>query len=167
MISKFLQVVLLASVKYFLTIPYALLIGMDYEMAVAAIIIGGISGFFFFYYLLKPVTGLFKSFKPFTCRIMPEVIRNRFSGFCSNWLNPRKKVFFSRRSRTIVKIKRNYGMWGIIIATPVLLSIPVGAFLARHYYRGHRKIVLYMLMSIAGWGILFSVLLRFFPGVME
>lgn len=167
MISKFLQVVLLASVKYFLTIPYALLIGMEYEMAVAAIIVGGISGFFFFYYLLKPVTGLFKRIKPFTCRMMPEVLRSRVAGFCSNWLVPRKKVLFSRRSRSIVNIKRSYGMWGIIITTPVLLSIPVGAFLARHYYRGHRRIVLYMLMSIAGWGILFSVLLRFIPGVMD
>ena len=40
MVSKFIQIVLLASVKYFLTIPYTILIGMDYKTAVIAIEIG-------------------------------------------------------------------------------------------------------------------------------
>jgi hypothetical protein len=29
-------------------------------------------------------------------------------------------------------------MWGIILLTPVLLSLPVGAFLLRKYYRNNR-----------------------------
>lgn len=165
MVSKFLQVLILASVKYFLTIPYALVIGLQYEMAVTAIVAGGILGFFFFYYLLKPVSAGLKHLRPLACRIMPQFIRDRYSGFCTTWVTPKKKALFSRRSRTIVRIKRKYGMWGIVVTTPVLLSIPVGAFLARHYYKGERKIVLYMMMSILGWGILFSAALRLFPGI--
>ena len=167
MISKFLQVLFLASVKYFLTIPYAMIIGLRYELAVLAILFGGIGGFLFFYYLVKPVAKGIKSMKPLVCRIMPSSLRNRASCFCERWLEPGKKALFSRRSRTIVKIKRSYGMWGIIITTPVLLTIPVGAFLARHYYSHNRKIVFYMLFSIIGWGILFSAFLRLFPGILQ
>ena len=165
MISKFLQVLILASVKYFLTIPYALVIGLQYEQAVTAIVAGGVLGFFFFYYLLKPLSAGLKLLRPLSCRLMPQVFRERYTMFCANYLTPKKKLLFSRRSRTIVRIKRKYGMWGIVVTTPVLLSIPVGAFLARHYYKGERKIVLYMMMSILGWGILFSAALRLFPGI--
>jgi hypothetical protein len=57
-------------------------------------------------------------------------------------------------------------MWGLIVTTPVLLSIPLGAFLARRYYSHQRRIVLYMMGSIMGWGILLSAFLRLFPGIM-
>lgn len=166
MISKILQVVLLASVKYFLTIPYALIIGLQFEYAVAAIMMGGIGGFLLFYYFMKPASRLIRSLLPAFCRIVPDGFRARFSLFCKRWINPRKRQLFTKRSRRIVKIKRTYGLWGIVVATPVILSIPVGAFLARHYFSHHRNIVLYMLGSIAGWGIIFSALLSLFPGIM-
>jgi hypothetical protein len=166
MISKILQVALLASVKYFLTIPYALLIGLQFEYAVTAIMLGGIGGFLLFYYLMKPVSRLIRSIMPAVCRIMPDKFGERYSLFCNRWINPRKRILFTKRSRRIVKIKRTFGLWGIVVATPVLLSIPVGAFLARHYYSHYRYIVLYMLGSIAGWGIIFSALLSLFPGIM-
>jgi hypothetical protein len=167
MVSKFLQIVLLASVKYFLTIPYALLIGMNYNLAVLAIITGGVAGFIFFYYLFKPVSMFFSRAKPMVCRFIPEAIRMRYADFCKSWLHPRRKELFSKRSRRIVTIKRKFGMWGIIVTTPVILSIPVGAYLARHFYKGDRHIVLYMLLSIISWGIVFSSILRIFPGIAQ
>lgn len=167
MILKILQVVLLASVKYFLTIPYALVIGLQYEYAVASIIVGGLGGFLVFYYFLKPVSRLIRSVKPMICRIVPGPLQERYSGFCNRYLRPGQKLLFTRRNRRIVRIKRSFGLWGIVITTPVLLSIPVGAFLARHYYPNNRRMVAYMLGSILGWGILFSAVLSLFPGVVE
>jgi hypothetical protein len=167
MFFKLLQVILLSSVKYFLTIPYAFLIGLKVEAAIPAILIGGMGGFLFFYYLLKPISGWLGLLKPLACKIMPPTFRMRYASFCNLWLVPKKKAFFTRRNRRIVKIKRSYGMWGIVIATPVLLTIPVGAFLARHYYSKNRKIILYMMASIAGWGVVFSAILQLFPGIIQ
>jgi hypothetical protein len=166
MVSKFIQIVFLASVKYFLTIPYAILIGMDYKTAAVAIITGGIGGFLFFYFMLKPILHLIPLIKQFIYRIIPEYFKKQFADYYARWISPRKKAYFSRQSRLIVRIKRSYGMWGLIITTPVLLSIPIGAILARRYYSHHRRIVLYMMGSIMCWGILFSAFLRLFPGIM-
>jgi len=167
MFFKLLQVVFLASVKYFSTIPYAFLIGLKFEVALPAILIGGMGGFLFFYYLFKPISGWFALLKPLAIKIIPLSFRMRHSSFCKLWLDPKKKTLFTRRNRRIVKIKLSYGMWGIIIATPVLLSIPVGAFLTRHYYSKNRKIVFYMMASIVGWGIVFSSFFLFFPGIVQ
>ena len=167
MFFKLLQVILLSSVKYFLTIPYAFLIGLKVEAALPAILIGGMGGFLFFYYLVKPISGWLSLLKPLACKIMPLSFRMRYSSFCKLWLDPKKKAFFTSRNRRIVKIKRSYGMWGIVIATPVLLTIPVGAFLARHYFSKNRKIVFYMMGSIVGWGIVFSAVLHLFPGIIQ
>ncbi len=166
MVSKFIQIVLLASVKYFLTIPYAIIIGMDYKTAAVAIITGGLGGFLFFYFLLKPILHIFHKIKQFIYRIIPEYFKKQYSDSCTRWFAPRKKAYFSRRSRLIVRIKKSYGMWGLIITTPVLLSIPLGAILARRYYSHQRRIVLYMMGSIMGWGILYSAFLRLFPCIM-
>ncbi len=64
----------------------------------------------------------------------------------------------------IVRLKNNYGLWGIVITTPVLLSIPVGAFLASHYFPRNKRIVSYMLASIVAWGVLLSSILLLLPG---
>lgn len=167
MVLKFIQIVLLASVKYFLTIPYAILIGMDYKTSVIAIVSGGIGGFIFFYYLLNPFMKITSKMKPLIWRIIPEYFKTQYLVYYTRWISPKKKVFFSRRSRLIVRIKRSYGMWGLILTTPVLLSIPLGAILARRYYSHHRRIVLYMMGSIMCWGILLSAFLRIFPGMVQ
>lgn len=167
MVLDFLQVFVLASIKYLLTLPYALVIGMDYEAAVVAILSGGIVGFFFFYYLRKPASWVLRAVRAATCRIVPDSIRGKASGWCNNMINPAKKALFTRRNRRIVQIKKTYGFWGLIIATPVFLSIPVGAFLASHFYAGNRKIVVYMVLSIITWGGVFSGILRLFPGIMQ
>ena len=43
-VLKLINVFLLASVKYFFSFPYALVIGLNYEQAIVSVMIGGISG---------------------------------------------------------------------------------------------------------------------------
>lgn len=166
MVFKFLQIVLLASLKYFLTIPYALLIGLEYKYAVFAIVLGGILGFFFFYFLSTKIIRLFRKIRKRTCEMTPLWAKKKF-GFVCDYLNqPRDKIIFSRKNRFIVRIKQNYGIWGIVITTPVLLSIPLGAFLANYYYPGNKKLIYYMMISIILWGALFSAVLLLFPNLI-
>lgn len=165
MIFKIVHVILLASVKYFLTLPYAMIIGLDYKQAILAVLIGGIGGFLFFFYLSKPVIGLYRAARPFFYRLLPISFKIRYQNFYKNRKQPGKIKRFTRKNRFLAKFRRTYGFWGIIISTPLFLTIPVGAFLAGKYYRRRRFLVLYMILSIVGWGVVLSGIVHLFPAV--
>jgi hypothetical protein len=80
-------------------------------------------------------------------------------------MKKKPKRIFTRRNRFITRMKSNYGFWGVIIATPVILTIPIGAFLANKYYAQRRHTVLFMILSIIGWAGVLSGLVHLFPGV--
>lgn len=167
MALKFILVVFLASLKYFLTIPTALLIGLEYEYAVVAIVLGGVLGFFFFYLLSSRLILLFRKIRKRTCQVLPVWFKSRVRCVCAYFSSPKARIIFTRRNRLIVKIKRSFGLWGIVITTPILLSIPVGAFLANYYYPGNKRIIYYMVISIVLWGTLLSGILLLFPRLIH
>ena len=165
MFFKIVHVALLASVKYFITLPYAMLIGLDYKQAILALLIGGIGGFLFFYYLSKPVFKGLERMTPFICKIMPDFVRTRYQTFCYKRSTKKPVKIFSKKRRFLVRLRNNYGFWGIIIATPFFLTIPVGAFLASKYYSKRKQTVPYMIMSIVGWAAVLSGIVHIFPKV--
>ncbi|WP_167615881.1 hypothetical protein [Maribellus sediminis] len=165
MIIKLLHIVILASVKYILTLPYAMIIGVEYKYAILAVLAGGIGGFLFFYYLSKPVNRGFNWLHPRVCAVVPNSMKLRFKSFCDRQKPKKKRRHFSRKNRFIVRVKTSYGFWGIIIATPVILTIPIGAFLANKYYGKRKHIVKYMIVSIVGWAGVLSGLIHLFPKV--
>jgi hypothetical protein len=157
---------LLAAVKYLVTLPYAMIIGLEYKYAIVAVLVGGIGGFLFFYYLSKPLDRGFMVLVSVICKLIPNRIKSRYGTYCQSRDEKRRmKKNFSRRSRFFVKLKTTYGLWGIIIATPVILTIPIGAFLANKYYARKKFIVLYMILSIVAWGGVLSGLVHLFPRV--
>lgn len=165
MIFKIVQVILLASVKYFLTLPYAMIIGLDYKQAILAVLVGGIGGFLFFYYLSTHVSKGMSYAGPFVCKLVPNFIKNRYQTFCAKRMQPVPRKKFTRKSRFIARFRTTYGFWGVIIATPFILTIPVGAFLANKYYSKRRQTVPYMIMSIIGWAAVLSGIVHMFPKV--
>jgi len=166
MALKIIHVILLATVKYFFTFPYSLIIGIDYHIAMPVVIVGGVAGFLFFYYLSHRVIIWSDRVKPYMCKFIPRFIKERYRVYCER---KREKVIkiFSKRSRFIARLKSTYGLWGIIITTPVLLTIPLGAFLASKYYSRRKYIVLYMLISIVGWGAIVSAFFQIFPAIVN
>ena len=165
MIFKIVHVILLASVKYFFTLPYAMIIGLDYKQAILAVLAGGIGGFLFFFYLSNAVSKGFHAAKPFFYKLVPGAIKLRYENFYARKKQTKKVKRFTRKNRFLAKFRRTYGFWGIIISTPLLLTIPVGAFLAGKYYRRRRFLVLYMILSIVGWGAVLSGIVHLFPAV--
>lgn len=161
---KIFHIIILASVKYILTLPYAMLIGVEYKYAILAVLGGGIGGFLLFFYLSKPLDKGLNKVWPHVCRAVPNSFKARFQLFCDRQLNKSGKRF-SRKNRFIVRVKTTYGLWGIIIATPVILTIPIGAFLANKYYGRRKYVVTYMIMSIVGWGAVLSGIVHLFPKV--
>lgn len=160
-VLKLLHVYLLATVKYFLTFPYAIVIGLDYTQTIIAVTVGGISGFIFFYYFSGFIIRYFKNHK----EALNFAIRKYF------WVDlaglfkrkPRTKPISTKRIRTLVKFRKSYGLWGIIIMTPVILSIPIGAFLLKKYYSTHKNVFAYMMISILGWSLVFTTIAVILP----
>jgi ABC-type antimicrobial peptide transport system permease subunit len=165
MIFKVLHVILLASVKYFFTLPYAMIIGLNYQQALISVLIGGIGGFLFFYYLSSNMIKLLEYLKPKICLFIPPFLKLKFHVFCQRMSIKKPVRIFSKKSRFLVKVKTTYGFWGIIIATPFLLTIPVGAFLANRYYAKRPQTVPFMIISIVGWAGLLTGIVHIFPRI--
>ncbi len=155
-IVKLIHVFLLATVKYSVTFPYALLIGLNETQAIIAVTVGGISGFFFFYYLSSSVLRLLKHRKT---KIL-EFFNTSLHIDLSRFLSKRKPNVpgSMKKKRLFIKFRNQYGFIGIIIATPILLSIPLGAFLLNRYYSRKKYVFAYMVLSILGWSLLFSAI---------
>lgn len=165
MIFKIVHVILLASVKYFVTLPYAMIIGLDYKEAIFAVLVGGIGGFLFFFYLSKPVLRGFSLARPFIYQLIPGALKTRYKSLSENRKQTKNIKRFTRRNRFLAKFRRTYGFWGIIISTPLFLTIPLGAFLAEKYYSKRKYLVAYMILSIVGWAAVLSGIIHLFPGV--
>ena len=162
-VFKIIQVFLLATVKYVITFPFALLIGLNFVQTLIAVTLGGIAGFFFFYYLSGYAIKRLHHFKTFLRRHTPRPLRIKFRQL----LNWRKKVtgerVFSKRNRLIVSFRSKFGLLGIVVLSPVILSIPLGAFLLNKYYSNHKMAKPYMVFSILSWTAVFVAFALIFP----
>ena len=67
----------------------------------------------------------------------------------------KKRKKFTWRNRLIVRSKKNFGLIGIAIIAPVLISIPVGAFLGVRFFGERKKVFFYLSISSLIWTTLF------------
>jgi membrane protein YqaA with SNARE-associated domain len=77
------------------------------------------------------------------------------------WLVKRFPKWFKRfslKNRILVRIRRNWGIWGISFLTPILLGIPVGVALCLTLTTDKRKIIKPMILSLVCWTLIFLVL---------
>jgi hypothetical protein len=113
----------------------------------------------FFSFMLKEL----KLVWPLIYHITPRIFKLKFE----HWLDRRryKRLTanrFTRSNKMIVRIRRKYGMVGIIVLTPIILSIPVGAFLGTKYFHHNYNFIPSMLLSIFLWGIVSLLLFSTF-----
>jgi hypothetical protein len=66
------------------------------------------------------------------------------------------KKIFTKRSRMMVRIKSKYGLAGIALLSPIIISIPVGAFLAMRYFKNKKKVFLYMFGGVLLWSLIYA-----------
>lgn len=64
---------------------------------------------------------------------------------------------FTKRKRRIIKIKSKYGLIGIVVLSPVILSIPVGSFLTVKYYGSRIKNILFLIAGQFIWSVVYTL----------
>ena len=99
--------------------------------------------------------------------ILGAVISFYFSGFLIKMWNKywpenlkfhrKESKIFSRRNRRFVYIKMKYGLPGIVILSPVILSIPLGAFLAAKYYGNRVKNIVWLIAGQILWSLIYTL----------
>ncbi len=138
-ILQIILVVILSGTK-FLTAPITSLnIGFGYLETLIITTLGGLLGVFFFYYLSAGIMFLLGK--------LNERFRGKRKG---------KKRIFTWKNKFIVRIKRDYGLIGLALVTPILLSIPLGTFLAARYFHDKRRVLLYLSASVVVWSVIVS-----------
>jgi hypothetical protein len=151
---KLISVFLVASIKYFWATPYSFGLRLNEWETILIIEAGGILGFLFFYYFFGFLFKELKLIWPKVYHFTPILFKVRFEMWLnsrrSNRINARK---FTKRNKMIVRMRKRYGMWWLVILSPIMLSIPVGALLGNKYFKHNHHFIPYMLLSIFIWGI--------------
>lgn len=162
---KVINVFLLATVKYFYTPIAAFLLKLSLTETIIVMVSGGVFSFLLFYYLTNILVVTTRYLKPSLIKITPNKWLDAYNAWkTKRELKRKNRNKFTRRNKLIVRIRRFYGFWGIIIATPIALSIPLGAFLMHKYYRKKKGAIVYSVIAIAIEGIILCFLYYLIPG---
>ncbi|MCC6818995.1 MAG: hypothetical protein IT245_08905 [Bacteroidia bacterium] len=62
--------------------------------------------------------------------------------------------FSNNKLRKFIKIKNSYGLFGIAMLSPILISIPVGCIISASFEHDKTKIIRYQIISVLFWSIL-------------
>jgi len=162
---KLIEVLILSGVKFLLAPPLSFKLGFSYPQTILATTIGGLLGVIFFYYLSEIIIRLFRrvwpkirlyfSKKNLNLELKPIVVK-------ASKKNGHPKKNFSRKNKFIVLTRKKYGLWGIAALTPILLSIPLGTFLAIKYYRNKKNVLFTLALSVVCWSIIMSSIYAIF-----
>lgn len=136
--------ILFSSFKFAATFP---LVIIQYEFSFLETIlwtnVGGILGVCFFAFLSEKLLAWWK-----------RLFRRSNRKILEDEQQVKKK--FTRRNRRIVRIKQKYGLIGIALITPFLLSIPVGVFLVVRYCRSSKLKFLYLIAANLIWSVIYT-----------
>lgn len=135
--TNYLILIVVASTKFALTPLVSLSMQVTKTELFFTMLFGGLFGYFLFFYF-------------------SEYLINRFSSFRLKRKSRERRVF-SKKNRMIIGIVRKRGLLVLALLTPILLSIPVGAFLAARYFTNKAKINVVMVTSIVLWSIVYTV----------
>lgn len=129
----------MSTVKFvFGGVPLALYYGFSFFKAVTITSLGGFVGVSFFIFMSEELIEFFKKRK--------ALARIKYP------LRPLPKKF-TRKNKIIVIVMQRFGLIGISLLTPLLLSIPIGCFIAVRYFKDKQNIVVHMFGSVLFWSV--------------
>jgi hypothetical protein len=148
---KLLSLAFVSSLK-FAASPFAALgYDLNYIQTFLTTTAGGIFGVLFFFYGSKYIVQWVTTYKNhlfFLFGVNKKSLEDE--------LLPERKKIFTWKNKLIVTTVRRFGLVGIALLTPTLLSIPVGTLIAARYFRNPRKVVGYLCASVVLWSLILS-----------
>lgn len=152
---KSFQILIISALKFFLAPPLSFKLGFNFFQTVLTTTIGGVLGVLFFFFLSELLFRLIKriwpSIKSYFVKQKPISLKNSIIPVKTS-----TKKIFSIKNKFIVKTRLKYGLWGIAFLTPILLSIPLGTFLANRYYKNKKSVLFSLAVSVICWSIIMS-----------
>jgi len=149
-----LLTILFSSFKFAATFP---LVIIQYDFSFFECIlwtnVGGIIGIYFFAFLSERLIAWWK-----------RLFRRSNRHILEDEQQVKKK--FTRRNRRIVRVKQKYGLTGIALITPFLLSIPVGVFLVVRYYHTSKSRFLYLIAANLIWSVIYTAFYMFWEELL-
>jgi hypothetical protein len=138
---KALTIILFCTWKFAAMFPVAIYVmGMSFTETLIYTNIGGVLGTLIFVYFSHLLIQIWNKY-------WPEKLT----------LRRKTRKFFTKRNRRFVKIKSNYGLIGIVLLSPVILSIPVGSFLTVKYYGNRIKNIIFLIAGQLFWSIVYTI----------
>ena len=139
---EIVSVFLVSAVKFFAGPIMAKSFGFSYLQTILVSTLGGVAGVVFFFKL-----------------------GSRIVNFFPNYFRPvnKKRKIFTKKNKFFVILIRDYGLFGIAIFAPILISIPVGSFLAARFFGKKPYVSIAVLcMSVLFWSISLSTFMFLF-----
>jgi membrane protein YqaA with SNARE-associated domain len=132
---KIVSVAITCSFAFKIGFPTAfVLLDHDFLKVITVTCAGGVAGNIFFTYLSSFIINAIEKLGP---KKRPNHKKRKFTAY----------------NKRVVKVKRKFGLAGIAFITPILLSTPIGAFLAGKFFKDKRKIILYFSAATFFWAL--------------
>lgn len=144
---KILEIGLIASIKFLLAPFEAERNGFNFQNSFLITTSGGVIGIIAFTFIGGGITYMWKKIKAIFKKKIPATIKEQ------------KK--FTRSNKLIVRIKIRYGLIGLAIITPAIISIPVGTIVINHFYRKKMRNIAILFLSLLAWSLTLNGLAQY------
>ena len=133
---KILEIILIASVKFLFSPFEAERQGFSYRESLIITTTGGVVGILMFTFIGEGIAYSWKKIQS--------------SSFGKSKSRIKK---FNRLTRLVISIKNKFGVMGVSMITPSLISIPVGTLIINRLYKGKFKNLLVLFFALLIWSL--------------
>ena len=139
---KILEVGCWAAIKFVVAPFEAERYGFNFRQAFLITTTGGIAGIIAFTFIGDAIAFGWKKIK--------GIFKKKKAGEAA------PKRIFTRNNKFVVRMKMKYGLIGIIITTPTVISIPIGTLMTHRFYRRKFRNVLLLSLSLIIWSLILN-----------
>lgn len=143
---KILEIGLIASIKFLFAPFEAERYGFNFRDSFFITTSGGIIGILAFTFIGDAIAYFWRKVK--------NIFRKKEAKD-----KPAKKFKWS--TRFIIKTKMRFGLVGVALITPSIISIPVGTFLLHRFYKKKGRNILVLVLSVLIWGVTLNLLAQY------
>lgn len=132
LILKYIVVIVWSGIKYLVGFTLALASDFNFFEVLLTTVAGGMLGVVFYLYLWELIVKIKRKFFP----------------------SKTKTIRINKFTRFLVKIIKEYEIYGIAFLTPLVLTMPIGTVIASSIEHNKWRIKLFMFISLTFWTLL-------------